>query len=165
MRKIIRHRQIVEDHWQHLDDEQSVPAGPITVTPERWARDRDTLTARKDLVGLRLSGDHELESLSSELTAFPLIALEFPVFKDGRCYTHARLLRERYGYEGELRAVGDVLRDQIFFMHRVGFDAFEVRQDRDIQEALEALNDFTVRYQAAWDERQPLHLRRGVLAA
>ena len=89
------------------------------------------------------------------------MALNFPIFRDGRAYSTARLLRDRYGFKGELRATGDVLRDQIFFMRRVGFDAFEVRGDRSIEDALKAFDDFKVTYQPSADESQPLWRRRG----
>ena len=88
------------------------------------------------------------------------MVLNFPAFKDGRGFTTARLLRERHGYKGEIRAVGDVGRDQMFYMQRCGFNAFEVRSDRDLEDALRALDDFTVTYQAAADQPLPLYRRR-----
>jgi uncharacterized protein (DUF934 family) len=89
-----------------------------------------------------------------------MIALDFPVFKDGRCYSHARLLKDRYDYKGDLRAIGDVLRDQLFFMHRCGIDSFQIREDKDAEDALNAFNDFTVRYQAAADDAVPIYKLR-----
>ena len=101
-----------------------------------------------------------MESIADDLQHFQVVALNFPVFSDGRHYSSARLLRERYKYQGEVRAIGDVLRDQLFYMKRCGFDAFALRADRDPYEALESLKDFSVTYQAATDEPLPLFRRR-----
>ena len=95
-----------------------------------------------------------------DLEHFSVIALDFPAFGDGRSYSHASLLRQRYGYKGDLRAVGDVLQDQLFFMQRCGFDSYAIREDKDIEEALKSLNDFTVRYQAAADGALPIYKQR-----
>jgi len=97
--------------------------------------------------------------LQNNLDQFALIAINFPKFADGRGYTIAQQLRVRFGYRGELRAIGDVLRDQLFFMQRVGFDAFAVRADKDVESAINSLSDFSVRYQASVDEAQPLFRR------
>ena len=90
----------------------------------------------------------------------PLIALDFPVFTDGRHFSSARLLRERFGYKGEVRAIGDVLRDQLFFMQRCGFDAMAVRADCDAEDALLGLSGFSVVYQTSVEQPQPLFRRR-----
>jgi len=88
------------------------------------------------------------------------VAVHFPQFADGRGYSLGRLLRERYGWRGELRAIGDVLRDQLFYLTRCGFDAFDLREDQDLQAALSAFDDFSESYQTAVDQRQPLFRRR-----
>src|SRR5690606_12426030 len=100
------------------------------------------------------------EEIAEDLQHFQVVALNFPAFTDGRHYSSARLLRERYGYKGEVRAIGDVLRDQLFLMRRCGFDAFAVRPDRDPYDALLGLKDFSVTYQAASDDPRPLFRRR-----
>lgn len=160
MRRIIKGRQIVTDHWRHLADDEPLPEGPVSVSLARWQAEREALLSRFDRVGLRLKNDDDLKEIVGDLSHFALIALEFPVFKDGRAFSQARLLRERYGYRGELRAIGDVLRDQLFFMQRVGIDAYELRADRDLEDALEAFAEFTVTYQPAVDEPLPLYRRR-----
>ena len=161
MGRIIRNRQIVEDHWLSLaDDEPCPPQGAVVVSLARWRQEREALLARADKVGIRLKNDAPVAEIAADLPDLALIALEFPSFRDGRAFTQARLLRERYGYRGELRAVGDVLRDQLFFMERCGFDAFELRPDRSLDDALEAFDEFTVTYQAAADEPLPLYRRR-----
>ena len=160
MRKIIKQRQIIADHWQHVADGEPLPAGPVIVSLVRWQAEREALLVHPDKLGVRLQSDDVVADIAEDLLHFAVIALEFPVFRDGRAYSQARLLRERYGYRGELRAVGDVLRDQLFFMQRCGIDAYELRSDRDLEDALEAFTEFTVTYQAAADEPLPLY-RRG----
>jgi uncharacterized protein (DUF934 family) len=88
-------------------------------------------------------------SISADLSSFKLIELDFPVFADGRSFSQARLLRSRYGYQAEIRAVGRYMTDQIFYLQRVGVDAFELDNPKDIEHALVASNDFSVRYQAS----------------
>lgn len=160
MRRIIRDRRIVEDNWEHVADDAPPPAGPIIVSLARWRAERDSLAARTEPLGVRLPNDVEVATLAADLPCFAVIALEFPSFKDGRALTQARLLRERCGYRGEIRAVGDVLRDQLFFMQRCGVNAFELRSDRSLEDALDALHEFSVTYQPAADEPLPLY-RRG----
>lgn len=160
MRSVIKHRQIVEDSWQSVADDAELPAGPVIVSLARWQQERATLRQRGTLVGVRLLNTANVADLVDDLPALALITLEFPKFADGRAYSQARLLRERYGYQGEIRATGDVLRDQLFFMTRSGFDAFELRADRSLEDALEAFNDFSESYQPAADQPLPLY-RRG----
>ncbi|MBI1179999.1 MAG: DUF934 domain-containing protein [Alphaproteobacteria bacterium] len=160
--QIIKKRRIVEDDWHHVEDGAELPEGKVIVSLSRWQSDRETLIGRRNSgLGIRLASNEHADDIAPDLEHFELVALNFPTFRDGRAYTTARLLRERHGYQGELRATGDVLRDQIFFMHRCGFDAFEVRADRSIDEALKAFDDFSVTYQPAADEKQPLWRRRG----
>ena len=107
-----------------------------------------------------VQGDDDPQALAADLERIPLVAIQFARFNDGRGYSIARLLRQRYGYRGELRAIGDVLRDQLFYMKRVGFDAFALRADQDVDAALHAFADFSETYQAAVDQPLPLFRRR-----
>ena len=159
MRSVIKHRRIVEDRWQHLADDADLPAGPIIVSLARWQRERKALLERGDPVGVRLPNTADVADLAGDLPVLAVVALEFPKFADGRAYSQARLLRERHGYRGEIRAVGDVLRDQLFFMARCGFDAFELRSDRSLEDALAAFEEFTESYQPAVDQPLPLYRR------
>ena len=159
MRSVIKHRRIVEDHWQYLADDAELPAGSVIVSLARWQRERAALLARGEPVGVRLPNTANVADLAADLPALALVALEFPKFADGRAHSQARLLRERYGYRGELRAVGDVLRDQLFFMARNGFDAFELRADRNLEDALDAFGEFSASYQPAADQPLPLYQR------
>jgi len=161
MRRIIKNRQIVEDQWRQVADGEPVPPqGAVIVSLARWRQEQEALLTRPGKLGLRLRNDEPVAGIVADLPCFALIALEFPSFKDGRALTQARLLRERHGYRGELRAVGDILRDQLFFMQRCGFDAFELRPDRSLEDALEAFDEFSVTYQPAADEPLPLYRRR-----
>jgi uncharacterized protein (DUF934 family) len=125
-----------------------------------WREHSRMLLARDGGLGIWLDADEEAEEIGEDVASFQVIALNFPAFTDGRNYSNARLLRDRYGFKGELRAIGDVLRDQLFYLHRCGFDAFAIRADKDPYEALEGLKDFSVTYQAATDEPLPLFRRR-----
>lgn len=161
--QIIKNRQISEDQWQHVADDADVtrlPAGDIIVPLALWQAHREQLLQRHGLLGIRLNGDNEVAEIAADLPRFSVIALQFPAFRDGRCYSIARALRQHYGYRGELRAVGNVLRDQLGYMSRVGFDAFEIDPRQDIGDALKAFGEISVRYQASADEPLPLYRRR-----
>ncbi|MQY51220.1 DUF934 domain-containing protein [Rhodocyclus gracilis] len=167
MTRIIRNARIEEDHWTRIDaateampDTPSLPSGPILVPLALWQAQRAALIARGTPVGVWLDAGEDAAALANDLSQLDLIAVNFPKFTDGRGYSSARTLRERYGYRGELRAIGDVLLDQLFFMHRCGFDAFAVRADTDIERALAGLHSFSDSYQGAVDTPLP-HFRRG----
>ena len=123
-----------------------------------WERQRDSLLKRGD-VGVWLASSERAELLRDDIHSLPVIAVDFPKFSDGRGYSIAYNLRARLGYLGELRAVGDVLRDQLFYMQRVGFNAFATRSDRSIQDALKGLSDFSISYQTSIDQKFPLFQR------
>src|SRR6185295_4709943 len=129
------------------------PAGAVLVTYDQWQAQRAALLARGTPLGVRLHSDQPPELIAADLPHFALVALEFPKFRDGRAYSYARLLRERYGFKGELRAVGDVLLEQLFFMLRTGFNAFEIQSDDPLGAYRTALGDLTVWYQPTGDGR------------
>ncbi|MGM0561389.1 MAG: DUF934 domain-containing protein [Pseudomonadota bacterium] len=164
---LIKNGKQVEDLWLPVDDEQPLPENaPIIVSLERWQQEKDVLQTRGMELGLRLRSDQSPQQVAEDLQFFSLIALEFPKFTDGRAYSYARLLRERYGFSGELRAVGNVLRDQLLFMQRCGFDAFELPENAPVEAWLRALEDFSVWYQPATDNRAPVSsLRRRLRVA
>lgn len=165
MRKIIKDRRIVDDDWQLLKLAEGESAETINIPPGRhivplavWVAQKPVLAARGD-IGVWLAPDERAESLQDDLAGLALIAVDFPSFTDGRGYSIAYQLRNRLGFAGELRAVGDVLRDQLFFMARVGFNAFATRPDRSVEDALRGLTDFSEVYQTAWDQKTPLFRR------
>lgn len=149
-KQIIKNRKIVEDNWQYPADEDTLPdSGNVIISYQRWLHEKESLRVFTGNLGIIIGGEVTAAAIAEELDRFQLVAVHFPEFKDGRGYTHARLLRERYGFRGELRAIGNVLRDQIFYLHRCGFDAFELEEGRDLQDALTAFTDFRVSYQPA----------------
>ncbi|WP_084155773.1 DUF934 domain-containing protein [Halomonas halocynthiae] len=134
----------------------TTPGGRLIAPLEQWQA-----SAKGADIAPWLASDVELSAeLAAELASAPLIAIDFPVFTDGRGYSTARLLRERYGYQGEIRAVGDVLIDQLFYLSRCGFDAFSLREDQIIEDALRALKTFSRSYQPGVDSTEPLFRRR-----
>ena len=167
MAKIIKNGQIVDDAWQllKLSEEQTpeaiaLPDAPTLLPLAVWLAHKDEILARKQPVGIWLESNEGTESIANDLKHFTIIGVNFPKFADGRGYSTARLLRERFAYSGEIRALGDVLRDQLFLLKRCGFDAFAVRQDKDIEAALAGLTAFSESYQTAVDQPQPLFRRR-----
>ena len=165
MPEIIRGGAVVADDWQILRPapetpmaEVAIPAGRVLVPILLWLERHAGLIACRD-VGVWLAGADDPSPIAPWLTQLPLVAVDFPKFTDGRGYSVAYLLRSRFGYRGELRAIGDVLPDQLFFMRRVGFDAFAVRPDKDIQQALHSLQPFSDAYQGSWDNAIPAFRR------
>lgn len=163
--QIIKGREVVADDWSvlRLDEDEApegavVPEGKVIVPLATWLAQRESLASRAD-IGVWIGADERPETLKGELEQFGVIAVDFPKFTDGRGYSIAYNLRKRLGYKGELRAIGDVLRDQLFSMHRVGFDAYATRPDRDIHEALKGLTVFSETYQASVDQDLPLYRR------
>ncbi len=151
---LLKEGEIVADPWVAVDDDADIPAAiPIIVSQERWLARANELAGRNAPIGIRLKSHQAPSTIADDLHRFSLVALEFPHFKDGRAYSYARILRERYGFEGEIRAVGNVLRDQHLFMIRCGFDAFEVRDGENPAEWRKHAEAFSVFYQPATDRR------------
>lgn len=155
---------VADDDWLRIEAGTAVealPAGNLLVPLSLWLQHREGLAERPGPLGVWLASEDDPEALSDSLDTLALIAVEFPAFTDGRGYSTARILRERLGYRGELRAIGDVLRDQLFLMRRCGFDSFQIRADRDAAAALASFGDFHHGYQhATVDPDEPL-LERG----
>ena len=164
MQRIIKNNQLVDETWHLLPKDVTLDeltnCDDYIVPLQLWREHAHALKARDGGLGVWLDSDEEAEEIGEDVASFQVIALNFPAFTDGRNYSNARLLRDRYKFTGELRAIGDVLRDQLFFMARCGFDAFAIRPDKSPEEALEGLKDFSVTYQGAADEPLPLFRRR-----
>ena len=163
MPRLIKDGRIVDDRWTLLREAASladVPADVAAIVPlALWRTERETLRARGE-IGVWLKPDDDPDLLADDLPALPLVAVDFPQFTDGRGYSTARLLREKQGFAGELRAIGDVLRDQLYYLRECGFNAFAVRADRNLEDALKGLRDFSDNYQATSARPVPLFRRR-----
>ena len=146
---LVRDQEVVDSPWPSTGINDDVPIFSL----DEWFARRAELRGTNAPVGLRLASDQGPDLISDDVERFAVIALEFPAFKDGRAYSTARLLRERHGFQGELRAVGNVLRDQLSFMHRCGFNAFEVDGDAAADELRKALAEIGARYQWTGDRR------------
>jgi uncharacterized protein (DUF934 family) len=160
---VIRHGRVERDDWTILataDDAAPLPAGPLAVPLATWQARRAELLARTDAIGVVLGPADDPAALAGDLPAMALVAVRFPKFTDGRGYSIAVLLRTRYRYAGELRAIGDVGRDQLAYLRRCGFDAFSLPPHRDAVDALAGLAGISVRYQGAVDDAEPLFRKR-----
>jgi uncharacterized protein (DUF934 family) len=162
MPRLIKDGAIVDDRWTLLREAapgELPAAGPVIVPLAVWNTRRGGLLARGE-VGVWLAPESDPDALAADVGNLPLIAVDFPQFSDGRGYSTARLLREKYRFGGELRAIGDVLRDQLFYLRQCGFNAFAVRADRDLADALRGLRDFSDTYQTTAATPAPLFRRR-----
>ncbi|MCG8490256.1 MAG: DUF934 domain-containing protein, partial [Sneathiellales bacterium] len=151
-----------EDNWMPftgLEDPETLPSGDIYVPLAEWLEKRDELLKRNNRLGVILENTDDVHLLKDDLERLALVVLQFPKMGDGRAYSQARTLRERLDYKGEIRATGDVLRDQLFYMQRCGFNGFELREDQDMNSALKAFDEMTVKYQPAIDEEFPIWRR------
>ena len=167
MTQIILDKQIVNDDWTLVADDAALSAAKEVVNFSRWVAaegaDKDALVAKRDAgtLGIQLNAGDTADLLAADSQGFALISVEFPKFADGRGYSAARLLRERYGFTGQLRAIGDVLFDQLFFMMRCGFNAMAMREDQDLDLAVKGFETFSSSYQGDVNDTRPLFRRRG----
>lgn len=163
MPKLIKHGAVVEDDYTLVEPTEAgleLPAGNVLVKLATWLQHKGQISQHGGLKGVLLAPDEFAEAVAADLDQLNLIAVDFPAFADGRGYSTAYLLRTRYGFKGELRAVGDVIKDTIFYQSRCGFDSFVVRADKDVDVALRGLKDFSESYQASADQPTPLFRRR-----
>lgn len=168
MPQLIKHNAVSGDNWQTLvlnegetAESVALPAGDVIFPLAVWQARKTEIVSCHKRIGLLLQPNDRVEDVAGDLEYFIVIAVNFPKFVDGRGYSTASLLRQRYHYQGELRAVGDVLHDQLFFMKRVGFDSFALKVGKNAEYALEAA--FTVfgdAYQGATTQPQPAFRRR-----
>jgi len=159
-RSLLRDGLIVADDWQYGDCEPQGPHGLI-LPFDRWLGERDAWLAGGARLGVVLSPAHKVEQLAPDLDRLALVAVEFPGPSEGRGYSQARLLRERWRFRGELRAVGPVRQDQVFFLARCGFNAFELPEG-ELDAALAAFATFSAAYQVSNDTGLPFKLRHRV---
>lgn len=168
MAQLIKNKQVVADTWLTLElgendtaESIALPAGDVIFPFAVWQARKDEILARGGMIGLLIKGEDLVEAVAGDVARFAVIAVNFPKFVDGRGYSTASLLRQRYGYTGELRAVGDILHDQLFYLTRVGFDAYALRDDKSAAYAIEkGFSVFSDAYQPSTTQPQPLFRRR-----
>jgi uncharacterized protein (DUF934 family) len=158
---LVKNGKITADSFVHVADDAEIPAdSAILISAARFMGDPEALSQRAGRTGLIWPNNRDLDDIVPYLDRVAVIALAFPTFRDGRAYSQARLLRERHGYRGELRATGQVLRDQFLFMMRAGFDAFEVKKAGDAEAFANTVKRYSVFYQPTGDGRvTALHQR------
>jgi uncharacterized protein (DUF934 family) len=158
--RIIKDGAVVDDRWQLLREiaEGALPEGPIIVPLDYWLANRSALLTRGE-VGVWLSSEQPPMPLAADLDKLPVVAIDFPLFTDGRGFSYGRTLREQLGYKGEVRAVGQFIRDQMYYLSRCGFDAYAI-ETADPEKAVDSLNDFSDSYSAGVDQPLPW-FRRG----
>jgi uncharacterized protein (DUF934 family) len=145
---ILKHGNIIVDHWQNLADDEALPEeGQVIVSLARWLAERDQLISADRPLGLRITGEVDVSEIAADLDLFDLVAVSFPGIADGRGYSQARLLRQRFGFTGELRATGPLVRDVFVALERVGFDAIEARDQAEAEAWSVAVGRITVRLQ------------------
>lgn len=166
MQKLIKDGQIQADTWTLLAKAEgeaaavAVPAGQVIIPVAVWHAQQDALQQRTD-IGVWLDSDEAADLIGADANRFPVLAVNFPLFMDGRAFSTARLLRERYGFTGELRAVGNFIRDQLCYLRRCGVNAFAFADPAtNLEEAVKSLSDLQEYYQAAVDQPLPLFRRR-----
>ena len=161
MPQILKDTQVVSDNWILLDENaDSIPNGNILLSFEQRQNFAEQLSNHSGSIGVWLEGHAEIEQIIEPLLNLPLIAINFPKFADGRGFSAARLIRERYNYSGELRAIGGFIRDQLYLLKRCGFNAFQFSDENELSDAAESLKDFSENYQVSVDQENPLFRRR-----
>jgi uncharacterized protein (DUF934 family) len=158
---LVKNGKIATDIFVHVADDAELPAdGAVLISAARFLENPEALSRRLGKTGVIWSNSRDVDDLVPYLDRLAVIALVFPTFRDGRAYSQARLLRERYGFKGELRATGQILRDQFLFMLRAGFDVFEVKKQSDAEAFTNTAKRYSVFYQPTGDGRlTALHQR------
>lgn len=162
---IIDQQPVIQDSWHYLASEDGASPdlsnlaskSDVLVDWVCWQQCREQLLSHDGRVGVKINGAVEVEALAADLEKLALVAVDFPSFADGRGFSQARLLKDSYGFSGELRAVGDVTWDRLRFMHRCGFNAYEIAEDRYSEPMLKAFSEISVRLQGASDDSRPIY--------
>jgi uncharacterized protein (DUF934 family) len=161
MPQLLKDKRVIDDAWTLVDtDSQSLPDGDILLTYSQWQTFSEQLESHSGQIGVVIEGNTEIEDIIEPLLKLPLIAINFPKFADGRGFSLATLLRERYSFKGEIRAVGGFIRDQLYLLSRCGFNAFKFSDNTDLSEAAKSLEDFSETYQVSANQEEPLFRRR-----
>jgi uncharacterized protein (DUF934 family) len=156
---LIDRKLVTDDSWQLVEEADSLPqSGDLLVPLALYLEQKEALDAHSDRLAVKVNGDDDLTPVLSDLERFPMIVIEFPIFRDGRGFSLARILR-RAGYKGELRAVGQPARDQLGYMERCGINAFEFDDESYSDDFLKAFDEISVRYQGSADDPRPIYLQ------
>jgi uncharacterized protein (DUF934 family) len=153
---LIKNGAFAEDTFESIADDAPLPINGTIVSLARFQRERETLLARNAPLGLRLKSAESPESLGGDLQRLSVIVLDFPIFRDGRAFSWARMLRTRLGFKGEIRAAGHFLYDQVAFMARVGFNSFEVKDGFTLAQFERAMAEMTNVYQPSADGKKTI---------
>ncbi len=159
MQQIIKNGQLVNDDWNRVDEVGLFPEGKILISMSSWNEQQVQFFKRYGEIGIWMESNENPEEIEN-LERIPVIGILFENFMDGRGFSIARLLRERLDYQGEIRAIGSPIRDQLSYMVKCGFDAFDLADHYDLEEALASLNDFSESYQTSVQQKTPLFRRR-----
>lgn len=159
MRRLIKQREVITDEWRYADEEPQGRERAVILPVARWREERERWWLWDGRLGVRIGPTDKVAALEHDFLRVGLIAIEFGGIGEGRGYSQAQQLRKRYKFTGELRAVGSIQRDQLFFMARCGFDAFELPDTANVAEWLGAFDDFSVAYQGAVDNAVTLARR------
>ncbi len=149
--QILKNQQLTENTWKFLPDDAELPDEPIdiTVSLKRWIQDQEILKKYPGKLGIRLNPDDSIDSLPSFLKKVPLIEINFPTFTDGRGFSIAQILRTQFNYESEIRAVGEFMLDQIYYLSRVGVNSFALENQENLPDAITMFNEFSDSYQTS----------------
>jgi uncharacterized protein (DUF934 family) len=149
--QILKHQQLIENTWKFLPDDAEIPDQPIaiTISLKRWIQEQEILKKYPGKLGIRLNPDDSLDSLSSALKKVQLIEINFPTFTDGRGFSFAQKLRTQFNYEREIRAVGEFMLDQIYYLSRVGVNSFALENRENLPDVMAMLNEFSDSYQTS----------------
>lgn len=161
MPQVLKDNCVVNDDWITLEESsETLPSGDVLLSYDQWQGFSEQITRHDGSVGVIIDGNAEIEEIIEPLLKLPLIAINFPKFADGRGFSAARLLRERFNYTGEIRAVGGFIRDQLYLLSRCGFNAFKFADDTYLFESAKSLKDFSENYQVSVEQKNPLFRRR-----
>ena len=145
--QIVKDKQLIDNSWKYVADDAELVDGDITISLLRWEKDHQQLLGHEGKLGLRIAPNDSVDEMAANLKGIDLVELDFPDFADGRLFSHAWYLRSRFGYQGEIRATGHFMPDQVFYLSRVGVNAFAPEKVEYLPFVLTNLNDFTVEYQ------------------
>jgi len=147
--QLIKDQKIIDNTWQFIADSDQLEVGDISVSFARWQSDKQQLLTHEGKLGVRINSEDNVDEIADDLGKLQLIELDFPDFADGRLFSKAWLLRGRYDYQGEIRAIGHYIPDQVFYLARVGVNAFCPKAPEELSGIINNLKDFTVKYQSS----------------